>query len=79
MKPGKLQSWIGVENNSDGDYVYTSFCEGWIRVLFKKPSSFFLSAQTLALLSSFQAKLEEFPEQEEDDEEGEEAEDDTGW
>ncbi|XP_029208957.2 spliceosome-associated protein CWC27 homolog [Acropora millepora] len=35
--------------------------------------------QTLALLSSFQAKLEEFPEQEEDDEEGEEAEDDTGW
>ena len=46
---------------------------------FKKPSSFFLSAQTLALLSSFQAKLEEFPDQEEDDEEGEEAEDDTGW
>ncbi|XP_015779221.1 PREDICTED: peptidyl-prolyl cis-trans isomerase CWC27 homolog [Acropora digitifera] len=35
--------------------------------------------QTLALLSSFQAKLEEFPEQEEDDEEGEEPEDDTGW
>ena len=49
-------------------------------MLFEKPSSFLLSAQTLALLSSFQAKLEEFPEQEEeDDEEGEEAEGDTGW
>ena len=59
--------------------MYAWFSEGWIRVLFKKPSSFFLFAQTLALLSSFQAKLEEFPEQEEDDEEGEEAEDDTGW
>lgn len=59
-------------------YTRRSLRDGFVCFL-KKPSSFFLSAQTLALLSSFQAKLEEFPEQEEDDEEGEEAEDDTGW
>ena len=48
MKPGKLQSFIGVENDSDGDYVDTSFSEGWIRVVFKKTFLFLLVCTDLS-------------------------------